>query len=161
MANVAFLTIEGAKQGLISRGCNTQESLGNKHQIMHCDEIMVLACKHSLMRHPEEHRGSHSPLSITKNIDKSSPLLATAWGDEEWLSCKLDLYRVNNFGVNEKYYTLQLNKAKISSISLVMPNVVDQGGAETQEVVDFVYKDIIWTHHIAGTSGYVFWEQPN
>ncbi len=161
MANVAFLTVEGAKQGLISKGCNTQGSLGNKHQIMHCDEIMVLSCSHNMVRHSGEHRGSHSPLSITKNIDKSSPLLATAWGREEWLNCKLDLYRVNNFGVNEKYYTLQLNQAKISSISLMMPDVIDKPGGETHEIINFVYKDIIWTHHIAGTSGYVFWEQPD
>ncbi|CAM3604357.1 Major exported protein [Vibrio aerogenes CECT 7868] len=34
MAHVAYLTLSGEKQGLISSGCNTKDSMGNRYQYM-------------------------------------------------------------------------------------------------------------------------------
>lgn len=43
MANHGYMTINGTAQGLISAGCATRDSIGNKYQAAHTDEIMVLA----------------------------------------------------------------------------------------------------------------------
>lgn len=43
MANPVHLTLNGQLQGLISAGCSSQDSIGNKAQIAHTDQIMVLA----------------------------------------------------------------------------------------------------------------------
>ncbi len=43
MANHGYMTINGKAQGLISAGCSTQDSIGNKYQAAHTNEIMVLS----------------------------------------------------------------------------------------------------------------------
>ena len=48
MANHSYMTINGKKMGLISAGCSTQDSIGNKCQIGHTDQILVLALNHAM-----------------------------------------------------------------------------------------------------------------
>lgn len=76
MANQAYMTITGAMQGLISAGCSAQNSIGNKCQTAHLDEIQVLSFVHNLLNVGNSKHASHGPVCITKNIDKSTPLLA-------------------------------------------------------------------------------------
>ena len=40
MANIIYATVTGEKQGMISAGCGTSASIGNKYQINHTDEIL-------------------------------------------------------------------------------------------------------------------------
>lgn len=156
MANVAFLKIEGVTQGLITSGCNTQDSLGNKHQSQHSDEIMVLSCSHNINAGEGT---THDPLVITKNIDKASPLLAIALNKAEHLNCVIDFYRTNSAGGNEKFYTIELLQAKIVNTSFYMPHTINQNDDEMEEEIAFTYKDIKWLHHTAGTSGYALWKE--
>lgn len=48
MANHGYMTINGRVQGLISAGCSSQDSIGNKCQTAHTDEIMVLSYTHNM-----------------------------------------------------------------------------------------------------------------
>lgn len=50
MSNLAYLTINGKTQGSISAGCSSLDSIGNKAQIAHLDQIMVYAVTHSMSR---------------------------------------------------------------------------------------------------------------
>ena len=43
MASHGYMTITGKTQALISAGCSTQDSIGNRCQTAHTDEIMVLS----------------------------------------------------------------------------------------------------------------------
>ena len=43
MANMSYLSLSGETQGLISAGCSTLDSVGNKAQPGHKDQIMVYA----------------------------------------------------------------------------------------------------------------------
>jgi type VI secretion system Hcp family effector len=85
------------KQALISSGCSSQVSIGNKCQIGHFDEIMVLAYSHDMIAGSDGTvtggRGQHRPVVITKNIDKSSPLISNALQDGEEIKCVIDFYR--------------------------------------------------------------------
>ncbi|PSH23591.1 hypothetical protein B7R74_02860 [Yersinia pseudotuberculosis] len=70
MANLIYLTLKGKKQGLISSGCSSLDSIGNKCQTDHANEILIYSLSHSLTR---EQNSSRHPVIIQKYIDKSSP----------------------------------------------------------------------------------------
>ncbi len=42
MAYPTYLVLKGKSQGLISAGCSSQDSIGNRYQIGHEDEIQVI-----------------------------------------------------------------------------------------------------------------------
>ena len=69
MANIIYMTLTGEQQGLISKGCSTYDSIGNKYQKGHEDEILVLAIRHSISRAQNSH---HHPFDI------SSPKLSSS-----------------------------------------------------------------------------------
>lgn len=50
MANTMWLTLHGQAQGLISAGCASVNSIGNKSQTAHRDQIMVMAANHGMSR---------------------------------------------------------------------------------------------------------------
>jgi len=83
MANHSYMTINGKKMGLISAGCSTQDSIGNKCQIGHTDQILVLALNHAMSTVSNVSHAVHNPLVIHKHLDKSSPLLAQAMAGME------------------------------------------------------------------------------
>ncbi|EDV9437267.1 Hcp family type VI secretion system effector [Salmonella enterica subsp. enterica] len=156
MANLSYLTLVGEKQGKISAGCSSLNSVGNKAQITHTDEIMVYALMHSISR---SQNVNHHELVITKPVDKSSPLLAKAISDNEIMTtCDFTLYRTSKEGVNQSYYTIRLSKARISNIDFVTPHSVLEKEVEPQERVAFAYETITWEHNIAGTSTTSKWE---
>ena len=124
MAHTAYLTINGETQGLISSGCNTQDSMGNKCQSSHVDEITVLSTEYSMVKQPGGGGKSNAPIVITKSIDKASPLLATAFSRQEYMDCTIKFYRTNDRGGNENYYTIELKKALIISCNFSQPHVI-------------------------------------
>ena len=154
MAHTAYLSITGKTQGSISQGCNTKDSIGNKAQVSHQDEITVLACDISLSK-----LGGDAEVVITKPIDKSSPLLGNAFSKQEHLQCTINFYRTNEQGYNEKFYSIELIDTLITTLSFNQPNVLSSGDEEMSESVSFSYRDIIWKHKISGTEGYDTWER--
>lgn len=157
MANHGYMTISGKAQGLISAGCSTQDSIGNKCQSGHTDEIMVLSYTHNMANIGNINKPTHSPILITKNVDKASPLLAQALSTREEINCTINFYRVSSVGMQEKFYSVSINGGVIADLTLEMPHAILQNDAEPQEHVAIRYRDITWTHHTAGTSGYSTW----
>lgn len=156
MAGLIYLSLTGTQQGLISAGCLSQASVGNKAQLAHSDQIIIFSLAHTLSR---EQNVNHHDLTIIKPIDKSSPLLAKAISENESLSCTFDFYRTDRTGCNERYYQIKLTDARIAGIDLHVPHNIHHGGEEAQETVLFTYKSINWEHCIAGTSTYSLWEE--
>lgn len=157
MANHGYMTITGKAQGLISAGCSTQDSIGNKCQLGHRDEIMVLSLNHVMEHLGNSNRATHQPIVITKNIDKSSPLLAQAMSNRESVDCKITFYRVSPKGIQERFYTIEVMGARISRLVVDMPHALFESDEEAQEQVSIRYRDISWVHHVAGTTGYSSW----
>ncbi|HCS43716.1 MAG TPA: type VI secretion system tube protein Hcp [Pseudomonas sp.] len=157
MANHGYMKIDGKIQGLISAGCSTQASIGNKCQTAHADEIMVLSYSHNMSNIGNVNKPTHNPIIITKNIDKSSPLLAQALSKREEINCVISFYRISSFGLQEKFYTIEIRGGMVADLTLDMPHVVLQNDVEPQEHLAIRYRDILWTHHLAGTSGYSSW----
>lgn len=118
MANPVYLTLNGELQGLISSGCSSMPSIGNKAQIAHQDQIMVTSLSHGLSR---AQNVNHQELTITKPVDKSSPLLGKAISENECLTCDFVFYRTNRFGVNEPYYKVKLTTPGSQTSALPFP----------------------------------------
>lgn len=157
MASHSYMTITGKKQGLISAGCSTQDSIGNKCQNGHTDQIMVLAVNHALSATGNPRHATHHPIHTTKNIDKSSPLLAGALDRREEIECVIDLYRSSPQGSQELYFTIKIEGGQLASLDFDVPHSVTMGDSEPQELLAIRYRSITWTHHAAGTSGYGVW----
>lgn len=161
MAKHSYMTISGAKQGLISAGCSGQNSIGNKCQAGHEDEIIVLAYSHNMTAGNDGSmsggRGKHMPIILTKNIDKSTPLLASALHDGEEIECKINFYRTSSVGFDEKYFTVTLSGGRIANISIQVPHAIHMSDAQPQELIAIRYREISWAHHLAGTSAYSSW----
>ena len=169
MPTPAYMKITGAKQGAITSGTFTDESVGNIWQEGHEDEILVQAFEHqvTIPKDPQSGQPSgqrvHKPLKITKVYDKSSPLLYAALTSGENLTeCEISWYRTSSTGVQEKYFSHKLIDARITNITAYMPNCQDPNMAQFThlEEVEFSYRKITWTHEIASTSGSDDWRKP-
>ncbi len=170
MPTPAYMTIEGQKQGPITQGTLTADSVGNIYQEAHQDEILVEAFKHEVMiptdvqsRQPTGQR-MHKPLVVTKVFDKSSPLLYTALTTGERMKkVEIKWYRTSMDGVQEHYFTHELEDAVIVNIHAYMHNCQDPSLSHFThlEDVSFTYRKITWTHEVAGTSGSDDWRNPS
>lgn len=90
MANMTYLSLTGVTQGRISAGCCSRDSIANKSQTTHIDQIMVYAITHNISRNQNV---NHHEMVIVKPVDKSSPLLGKAISENEELNCTFDIYR--------------------------------------------------------------------
>lgn len=143
----AYLTLKGAKQGVI-KGSVTQK--GRE------DKIMVIAVDH-LIKTPPDGKEQHGVFIITKELDKSTPLLRKAASSGESLEFELQFWtpQINaqqGVGVEKQHYTVKLTGAKISAINFRMLNNKNPDTvryAEFEEV-SFVYEKIEWTWNDGG-----------
>jgi type VI secretion system secreted protein Hcp len=166
MPTPAYLTVEGARQGKITQGTFTQESVGNIYQEGHENEILVEAFNHTVSIPRDSQSGQptgqrvHKPLVITKVFDKCSPLLYTALTTgEQMRKCVLKFYRTSADGKQEHYFTIALEDAIIVDINAYMPNCQDPAKAHFTHLEDvaFSYRKITWTHEVGGTEGSDDW----
>ncbi len=169
MPTPAYMAIEGAKQGNITAGANSADSMGNRYQEGHEDETTVQAFNHEIIipRDPQSGQPSgqrvHQPVIITKIYDKSSPLLFAALCSGERLpKVVIKWYMTNMEGAQEHYFTHELEDAMIVDIKGHSPNAQDPNLAHFthMEDVSMTYRMITWTHELAGTSGSDDWRAP-
>lgn len=147
MANHIYLTIIGSKQGLISAGCCTLTSLGDKIQTGRKDQTHVLQFDHAISR---SQRTQQHPIKFCKPIDKSSPRLGIAITHNEELELLFDFYRASDYGGQEKYYSIQLIGATLTDIAVSYPHALNHADVQPQEIISVTYKDIDWQEHIVG-----------
>lgn len=169
MPTPAYLELEGVTQGAITEGAFTEDSVGNIYQEGHENEILIQAFNHTVTVPTDTQSGqptgqrAHKPMTITKVFDKSSPLLYVALSTGERLTkCLLKFYRTSTSGTQEHYFTIELADAIVTNIHAFMPNCQDPSQAHFThlEEVSFTYRQITWTHEVAGTSGSDDWRSP-
>jgi len=168
MQNPMYMSINGQKQGLITSGAFTQESIGNSWQEGHENESIIKGYSHNVTipRDPLSGQPSgqrvHSPLTITKLLDKASPLLMAALVDGETLSTvEIRKYRTNALGKLEWFYTVKLEDAIVIDINPDAPHAFGEFEKDVAplEHVSFSYRKIVWTHEVAGTSAEDDWRK--
>lgn len=151
MADLIYLTIKGNKQGLISAGCSSYDSIGNRYQQGHTDEILVYATDYEISRRQNV---SHANFIFIKGDDKSSPLLLSSISSNELLECEFKYYRINHSGGLLHYKTIKLTKASIVKIGNIYPYSLTENEAYPKETIALRYESITSNNHAASTSGY-------
>jgi type VI secretion system secreted protein Hcp len=163
MALNAYLKLKGQKQGDIN-GSVTQK--GREKM------IMVIAVSHEIVSPRDAASGQatgkrvHKPFVITKEIDKSTPLLAKALVTNEVLSSfALDFWRPSvggstGAGAETNFYKVQLTNARIASIAMHMDNNThpDLQKYAPYEEIAFTYEKITWTFVDGGITAMDDWE---
>ncbi|MFA6149604.1 MAG: type VI secretion system tube protein TssD [bacterium] len=166
MALNAYLRLKGQKQGDI-KGSVTQKGRENS--------IMVIAYSHEIVSPRDAASGlptgkrMHKPLVITKELDKSTPLLYSAlvnnenipeWKLEFWTP---QLAAKTGSGSERQHYTIKLTNASIAAIGQRMLN--NKNPELTRyveyEEISFTYQKIEWTWIDGGITAEDDWEAPN
>jgi len=138
------LIITGEEQGLIEGSCELEERE---------DTILVQAFDH-VVEIPTDSSGAatgrrvHRAMTITKEIDKSTPMLYQALCTNELLTeVILNWYRLDGTGEYELYYSMTMENAFITRIHPWVPNVLDRANDSMQHMEDISlsYEKIIWT----------------
>lgn len=152
MATNAYLTIKGQKQGQV-KGSVTQKGREGW--------IAVYAFHHEIVSPRDAASGmptgkrQHKALSITKEIDKSTPLLLQALINNETLTeVILRFYGADSKGTGAErlIYTIKLTNASISDIAEDMLNNKTDDGLKMPvlDIVSFTYQKINWTWEDGG-----------
>ncbi|WP_299497182.1 type VI secretion system tube protein TssD [uncultured Shewanella sp.] len=137
-----FATVVGSVSGVV-KGGSTQSGDGK------ADTIVVLKEEHEMTRAPDNTSSislgnqKHGAFSIFKVRDCASPLLIKMFTTNELItSVTIDTYQQTGDQASNKVYTLLLENARISAISLVPEDYTDSSGqhvSRTLERVDIVY----------------------
>ena len=150
MALNAYLKLKGQKQGDV-RGSVTQKGREGT--------IMVIAVSHSIVSPRDPQSGlptgqrTHKPFVITKELDKSSPILYNMLvNNENIVSFELNFWTpqlrsTTGIGAEVQHYTVKLTNANIASIDFRMLNNKNPELARYTEYeeVAFTYEKIEWT----------------
>jgi type VI secretion system secreted protein Hcp len=165
MALNAYLKLKGQKTGEI-KGSVTQKGREGK--------IMVIATAHEIMSPRDPASGlptgkrMHKPFVITKELDKSSPLLynvlvnnenISEWELQHWTP---QLSAATGTGAEVQHYTVKLTNANIATITFRMLNNKNPDlmkYAEFEEIA-FTYQKIEWTWVQGGITAMDDWESP-
>ena len=165
MALNAYLTLKGQKQGEI-KGSVTQKGREGS--------LMIIAVSHEIISPRDAASGlptgkrMHKPFVITKELDKSSPLLYNALVNNENISTWVlkfwtpQIKATTGGGTEVQHYTVTLTNANIASISFRLANNKHPDlmkFAEYEEVA-FTYQKINWTWNDGGISAEDDWETP-
>ena len=123
-------------------------------------------------------RRQYQPIIIRKRIDKASPYLMKAMMDNTPLTVTLKLYRAGADGQPVQYYTIKLQDALVSSLSVfgfepealqagasarsfVLPHVLERDGMMAsdaqQEEVAFYFGKIVMTDEVGKTMAEDSW----
>lgn len=161
MALNAYLKLTGETQGEIK---------GSVTQTGREDSIQVIAYNHEIKSPRDAASGlptgkrQHGPLTITKEIDKSTPLLLSAMINNENISqLELRFWQPSKTGKEVQFYTIEMVNASISNIEGEMLNnkYPENMQHKEREHVSFCYQKIIWTIEDGGITTEDDWEAPN
>jgi type VI secretion system secreted protein Hcp len=163
MALNAYLTLKGQKHGAIN-GSVTQKGREN--------QIMVIAVSHEIVSPRDVASGQatgkrqHKPFVITKELDKSSPILYDVLCTNENITqFELRFFSPKNTGgagggMEVQNYTVKLTNARIVDIRFTMLNNKNPEltrYAEYEEIA-FTYQKIEWTWVDGGITASDDWE---
>ncbi len=152
------LSITGEQQGVIEGSCDIEEREGT---------ILVQAFDHTV-EIPTDQRGMvagrriHRPMMITKETDKSTPMLYQALCEEErLLEVRLDWYRIDDMGSEELYFSILMENAQIARMHPWVPNVLDRRNETLRHMEDvfFIYEKITWLWEPDGIEYEDAWDQ--
>jgi type VI secretion system secreted protein Hcp len=163
MALMAYMTIKGSKSGAISGPVTTKGREGSISLLAFSQEITSPRDPQSGL--PTGQR-LHKPVVITKEIDKTSPLLYNVLCTNENLTdvtikfWQPQLKAVSGSGTEAQHYTVKLSNANISSMDVTTQEFSHDEKVSTAKVVEklsFTYEKIEWTWNDGGITANDTW----
>lgn len=157
-----YMEITAKSQGDLHSEASGDKSLGNLARGEHLNEITCYALKGDIEIPRDPATGTpqgsrrHHGVTVTKPLDRASPLLAQALVTGEQLeSVVLKLWWINSDGDEQHFYTITLEDARCVQILSDVMSTLDTNTAKfpPMEHVVFAYKKIAWEHVSAGTTG--------
>jgi len=159
----AYMSVKAQKQGDI-KGSVTQKGRDGK--------MMVIAVDHLMLSPTDPASGlptgrrQHKPFVITKEIDKSTPPLRSAFVNNENLpEVKIEFWTpqlsaMTGTGQEKQNFTVTLSNARIVSVRHVMPNNKNPELMKfaAYEEIGFAYQKITWTWNDGGITASDDWE---
>ena len=155
-----YLSLTGKNQGKIEGSCDQQGREGL---------IIVYSMEHMVEIPRDTHTGLptgkrvHLPMTVEKEIDKSSPKLFQALTSGEQLTeVLLDFWRISPAGTEEKYYTTKLENAIIVAAETFFPETFLPSSEPYRhmEKISFTYEKIVWTWQPDGIEAEDSWKAP-
>ena len=149
MALPGYMKVTAENQGFIESECDLDGREGY---------IVVQGVEHCV-KLPTDHRGLpngrrvHMPITILKELDRTSPMLYQALSEGELLTeVTIDWYRIDSAGMEELYYRQTLKNAQITAIEFVVEHEADSANSKTghMEKVSLIYDSISWSHEADG-----------
>ncbi len=132
------------------------------------DSILVIGFSHEVDSPRDAASGlptgkrQHKPLIVTKEIDKSTPLLMSALiNNENITDVELKFWQPSRSGKEVQFYTIRLLNARIINVQQEMLNnqYPENMRHKEREHISFVYQKIIWTYEDGGISTEDTWEE--
>ena len=160
MALNAYLKLTGETQGEIK---------GSVTQAGREDKIMVIGMSHEVVSPRDAASGlptgkrQHKPLTITKEVDKATPLLMNVLVNNENITdWNLEFWQPSKSGKELQFYTIDLLNASIASVRTEMLNnkYPENMQHKEREHIAFCYQKIIWTYVDGGITAEDDWEAP-
>ncbi|OIP34748.1 MAG: hypothetical protein AUK27_06700 [Deltaproteobacteria bacterium CG2_30_66_27] len=154
------MTLKGKTAGDIKGGCTQKGREGS---------IIIFAFDHDILSPRDIATGlptgkrQHKPVKITKEIDKSSPILYKVLVTNEALTeVVFKFWKPSASGKENQYYTIKLTNANIASMKTFFPNmlVAENTKLPHMEEVSFTYQKIEWTFTDGGFTSEDDWETP-
>jgi len=154
------LSLTGQNQGKIEGSCDIQGREGT---------ILVYSLDHTIEIPRDTHTGLptgkriHMPMTVEKEVDKSSPKLFQALASgEQMTEVVLDFYRISPTGTEEKYFTTKLENAIIVAAESFFPETFLPSNEpyKHMEKISFTYEKIIWTWQPDGIEAEDAWKAP-
>jgi len=143
----AYLRLNGETQGEIKGGVT---ETGRE------DSIMVIGTSHEVVSPRDAASGlptgkrQHKPFVVTKEVDKSTPLLYYSLTHNENITTwELQYWQPSTTGPDVQFYTITLTDVKVVGIRQEMLNnqYPENIQHKEREHVSFVYGNIQWTFH--------------
>jgi type VI secretion system secreted protein Hcp len=159
MGTAAFLKCVGQQQGAFDGPVTTKG---------YEKSVEVDVASHAIVSPRDAASGlptgkrQHKPFTITKPVDKTSPLFYKALISNETLtSCTIKFVQPSDHGTLDNYYTVKLTNASLASLEFTKGDA--RGGAGRlgeYEEVSFTYQKIEWTITDGGITAQDDWESP-
>jgi len=95
----------------------------------------------------------HRPFIVTTHINAETPIYYQMLTTGQRSNFIINYYRINEIGVEEHYFSIELENATMVGIQHVKPNVLDPENSVYGDMVSlsFVYDSITWTYVMDGT----------
>ncbi len=155
------MKLTGATQGNVA---------GSVTQSGREDSIMVIGYSHEIVSPRDAASGlptgkrQHKPLTVTKEIDKATPLLTNLLVNNENVSAlEVRFWQPSPTGAEVQHYTVELTNASVASIRTEMLNnkYPENMQHKEREHIAFCYQKVTMTWTDGGITAEDDWEAPN